>query len=358
MKTELQADNNTFEYVEQVFEFRITSGINPVRIDTYLTNSIQNASRNKVQKALDGGFVEINGTPAKKNRKVRPGDHIICKILKPPRIELIPQDIPIDIVYEDDDVLVINKPAGMCTHPGFGNPDKTVVNAVLYYLGHREKVAVDLEDEDEDDTNPGEIYASDLVKPGIVHRLDKNTSGLLTIAKNTESMTFLQNQFADRSISRLYQAIVWGDVRNDSGIIESDIGRSTRNRKLYAVVKRGGKFAKTEYRVLHRYGLFTYVELKLHTGRTHQIRVHMASINHPVLGDPDYGGNKLVYGGENSIKRQVGEKSLEIASRQMLHAKELTFIHPKSDEKLRLISSLPVDFQELISVFDEKLIFS
>ncbi len=347
--------DNYPEYIEKKFEFNLPHGQTPVRLDTYLTSNIINATRNKVQKAIEEGNVLVNGRPAKKNRKLHPGDTIICTIMKPPPIVLVPENIPLDIKYEDDFLLVINKSQGMCTHPGFGNRYGTLVNAVLFYLGYRENIPIDYDDADEEESD-GNVFAGDGVRPGVVHRLDKDTSGLLIISKSPEITAKMQAQFADRSISREYHAIVWGDVKNNTGIIEGDIGRSPRDRKLFAIVRLGGKHAVTEYSVIERFGLFTLLKLKLQTGRTHQIRVHCSSINHPVLGDQFYGGDKTKYGGQEPYKRKLSGDCLALAHRQLLHAKSIKFIHPSSKEQVTVTSELPQDMQSVLQLLNERLL--
>ncbi len=382
--------DNYPEYVEKKYEFNVPAGQSLVRLDRYLTNNIINATRNKVQKAIEEGNVLVNGRAAKKNRKIHPGDVVICSIMKPPPIELVPESIPLDIKYEDDSLLVINKPPGMCTHPGFGNRYGTLVNAVLFYLGYRENIPVEYNElndaidndaidndaidndaidndaidndaidndaiDNDEEGHQGNIFAGDGIRPGVVHRLDKDTSGLLVISKSPEVTAIMQAQFADRSISRQYLAIVWGDVKNDSGIIEGDIGRSARDRKLFAIVRRGGKHAITEYSVVERFGLFTLLKLKLQTGRTHQIRVHCTSINHPVLGDQFYGGDKVAYSGQDPYKRKLASDCLAIAHRQLLHAKSIEFIHPVSKGKVAVGSELPADMQSVLQLLDESL---
>jgi len=273
-------------------------------------------------------------------------------MLKFPPIKLIPQDIPLEILYEDDDLLVVNKPWGMCTHPGVGNRDQTLVNAMLYHLGAREAIDVDVDDEDEDsdDNNVNDelVYLSEAVRPGIVHRLDKDTSGLLLVSKKDSAMPILQSQFVDKTISRYYYAIVWGKLKDWVGTYEGDIGRSTRDRKKFAVIKQGGKHAITDYEVLEEYSVASLVKIKLRTGRTHQIRVHFSHNNHPVMGDTFYGGDKLLFGYNSKVRRDLAEKCLKLSKRQILHAKEISFRHPVSGEMIRVESELPADFQEIL----------
>ena len=345
---------NRPEYIEQNFDFIVAKGQNPERIDVYLTHSVQNATRTKVKRSIDEGRVLINGKIAKANTKVAPNDIIQCKILKPPPMELIPQYIPLDIVFEDDHLIVVNKPAGMVVHPGYGNRYGTIVNAILYYLGKREPIPIVVNEEDtesesdEEEIDEATIFGSEEIRPGIVHRIDKNTSGLLVISKNTQVHIALSQQFHDHTISREYWGIVWGKLPESSGTIDGLIDRSPQNRKKYAVAKRSGKTAKTDYEVLEEFEFASLVKFKLHTGRTHQIRVHTAYLKHPILGDDLYGGNIILYGGQSNYMRSKAQKCLQIAQRQMLHAKTLGFIHPVTNQEIYLDSELPQDFKDLL----------
>lgn len=349
--------NNHPEYIEQNFEFTVAKGQNPERVDVYLTHSVQNATRTKVQRSINEGRVLINGKVAKQNSKIYPNDIIQCRILKPPPMELIPQDIPLDIVYEDDYLIVVNKPAGMVVHPGFGNRYGTLVNAILYYLGKRESIPINLTDEydeNDDEIDDAEIFESDEIRPGIVHRIDKNTSGLLVISKSPDVHIKLSQQFRDHTISREYWGIVWGKFPEPQSTINELIDRSTKDRKKYTVVKRGGKTATTEYEVLEEYEFSSLVKFKLHTGRTHQIRVHSAFMKHPIFGDDTYGGDKILYGGQSSYLRNKALKCLQLATRQMLHAKTLGFIHPITKENIDCDSELPEDFNNLLELLRER----
>jgi len=351
-------NNNNSNYpklIEAVFEFDIPAGQNPERLDVFLTNSMKYATRNKIQKAIDDGCVTINKKIAKSSKKIQPLDKIVCKILKPPPIELIPENIPLEIVYEDDFLLVINKPKGMVTHPGFGNRNGTLVNAVLWHLGKREAITIELDDDsEEEEYNEGKIFAGESVRPGIVHRLDKDTTGLLLITKDSSLHHILAKQFENRTIERYYYTLVWGDLKSDSGTMVGDIGRNPKNRKIFSVVKKDGKPAITDYWVLERYGIITLVKVKLRTGRTHQIRVHFSHYGHPVLGDKDYGGDVMVRGGGVPDTKKIAERCLKIAERQMLHAKIIGFIHPVSDEKMNFDSDLPEDFNRILGILRKK----
>lgn len=349
-----QKENREYpEKIEQILTFTAPKKQKPERLDAYLTRHVMNASRNKVQLAISEGNVTVNGKSVKASKKVMPNDEIVCKLMKFPPIKLIPQDIPLEILYEDDDLLVVNKPWGMCTHPGVGNRDQTLVNALLYHFGARESIDIDVDDEDDDEEgNFGDeiMFLSEAIRPGIVHRLDKDTSGLLVVSKNEEAMRKLQAQFVDRSISRYYYAIVWGKLKEKEGTIEGNIGRSNRDRKKFAVLKNGGKHAITDYEVIEEFSVASLVKIKLRTGRTHQIRVHFSHNNHPVMGDLFYGGDKILIGQHSKLKKSIGEKCLSFANRQILHAKEISFIHPRSNEKVTIKSELPDDFNNILNV--------
>jgi len=336
------------EYIEHTFEFKVAPGQTPERLDIYISRNTQNATRNKVQNAISDGHVTVNGKKAKQSRKVQPLDHIVCKIMKPPPLELIPENIPLEVVYEDDYLMVINKSAGMCVHPGFGNRYGTLVNALLYHFGEREAKNIEFDEEDDDE---GAVYSSDSIRPGIVHRLDKDTSGLLVVAKDTFTHAKLAEQFADKTSKREYFALVWGEFNNDTGIIIGNIGRSSKDRKLFEVVKRGGKIATTDYKVIERLRYLTLLQLKLHTGRTHQIRVHTKYIGHPVFGDSSYGGDNVLFGGQDKQFRLKAEKSIKLAGRQLLHAKTLGFTHPQTKNVMEFDSELPNDFVEILNIF-------
>ncbi|MBL7999950.1 MAG: RluA family pseudouridine synthase, partial [Candidatus Kapabacteria bacterium] len=306
---------------ETVFEYVAPSGTVPLRLDVFLTNAIKNATRNKVQTVIDDGLVTVNGKVGKASYKVQPNDVVLCRVMKRPPIELLPENIPLDIVFEDADVLVVNKPAGMVVHPAHGNRYGTLVNAVLYHLGARESVMIAESDELEDgDTDEGEVFDSDEIRPGIVHRIDKDTSGILVIGKNPVATEKLSRQFAERTAKRVYHALVWGIMKDDSATIDTLIDRSPRDRKIYAVSKTTGKSAITDYTVLSRYDFLTLVQLSLRTGRTHQIRVHCSSIHHPLLGDMAYGGASVAYGGVKAQHRHLAHRCLELMPRQALHA--------------------------------------
>lgn len=336
-------------YIEKEYLFNIPTKQKPIRIDVFLTNLIERATRNRIQTAIDRGGVLVNDTPAKASRKLKPGDVVKCTLIKPPPIELIPENIPIEVKYEDDHLLIVNKPAGIVTHPGFGNRSGTLINAVLYHLGVRENITIETNDEDDiDSADEGMIFASDAVRPGMVHRLDKDTTGLLVVSKEYDTLVALQKMFFDRTVKREYVALVWGEVKNDKGTITGNIDRSIRNRKKFEVTTKGGKPSITDYEVIERFDYLTLIRLKLRTGRTHQIRVHCSHIKHPLFGDPLYGGDTVVFGGHTPRRKQLYEKLLHQINRQMLHARTLGFEHPVTKEFISFESELPEDMQKII----------
>lgn len=345
--------DNYPEYIEKIFEFIIPSGQKPERLDVYLSNAIKNASRTKVQDAIEEGFVSINGKQVKPSHKIQPNDIIICKIYKPPPIELIPEDIPLDIIYEDEYLIVVNKPPGMVCHPGHGNRYGTLVNALLFHSGQRNPITIEYDEDEDENLNEGIIFSSNEIRPGVVHRLDKDTSGLLLCSKNPFIHSKLTEQFSNRTVEKEYLALVWGVIKEANGTFTGDIGRSLRDRKLFAVVKKGGKPAITDFTILKRFEFATLVKIHLRTGRTHQIRVHFSHNHHPVFGDPGYGGNSVVYGGNTSRFKSFVEKQLTTINRQMLHAQILGFKHPITNEMLRFEAKIPEDMDRIIKEFDK-----
>jgi 23S rRNA pseudouridine1911/1915/1917 synthase len=319
----------------QRFTFTIDKGQEPLRIDKFLMNRIENATRNKLQQAINAGLVLVNNKEVKQNYKIRPFDHIVIySDLAPESMEIVPENIPLNIVYEDADLLVINKPAGLVVHPGSGNYNGTLLNGVAYYLQQK---------------NPG-VTEETLPRFGLVHRIDKNTSGLLVLAKNDKAMRHLAKQFYDHTVKREYRALVWGDVEQDTGTIVAHVGRNLRFRKLFEAYPEGdhGKDATTHYEVLERFNYVTLVKCVLETGRTHQIRVHMKYIGHPLFNDDFYGGDRIVKGTIFNKYKQFVENCFELCPRQALHAKTLGFIHPVSGEALFFETDLPQDISSVI----------
>lgn len=307
-----------------------------IRIDKFIVDHVSNASRTKVQAAADAGCIIVNGKPVKANYKVKPADEISIVMSYPPReIEIVPQDIPLDIVYEDDAVLLVNKPAGMCVHPAFGNYDGTLVNALAWYLRSLPMFA-DVKD----------------ARPGLVHRIDKDTSGLLVIAKTEAAKLHLSNQFFVKSTERTYLALVWGIMDSDTGTIRGNIGRSLRDRKIMDVFPEGsdvGKHAVTHYEVVERLGYVTLVRCKLETGRTHQIRAHFKHIGHPLFCDAAYGGDQILRGTTFPKYRQFVANCMRALGRQALHAKTLGFEHPVTGERMSFEIPLATDFEECVA---------
>ena len=310
-----------------------------IRLDKFLIDRLSNRSRNKVQNAIRTGSVKVDDREVKPNYKVKPGN--IITIVLPKSLEevyeITPQNIPLDIAYEDADVLVVNKPYKLAVHPGVGIPNGTLVNAVAWHLQEEmKKMPV------KEGNEPN--------RAGIVHRIDKDTTGLMVIAKNEYAMSHLARQFYDHSIERRYWALVWGDMERDSGTIQGNIGRNPNDRRLFMVFPDGedGKWAITHWRVLERFYYCTLVECRLETGRTHQIRVHLKSIGHTLFGDPRYGGNQILKGTLYSKYKQFVENLLTILPRQALHAKVLGFEHPATKQHVRFESKLPDDMQLVI----------
>ncbi len=307
------------------------SGQNPMRVDKYLDNLIPNTSRNKIQQAASAGNILVNGKAVKSSYKVKALDVVQVVFSHPPReIELIPQDIPINIHFEDDYLIVLNKTPGIVVHPGYGHYSGTLVNALLFHFQN--------------------LPGKDQTRPGLVHRLDKETSGIMVVAKEEVAMAHLAKQFFDRSSKRTYQALVWGNVKEEEGTITGHIGRSKKNRKVFSVYPDGeeGKHAVTHYKVLERFGYTTLVECKLETGRTHQIRVHMKYIGHPLFNDKEYGGDAILKGTTFTKYKQFVNNCFGVCPRQALHAKTLGFQHPHSKEDMSFNSELPEDMTNLL----------
>ncbi|MDQ2719167.1 MAG: RluA family pseudouridine synthase [Bacteroidota bacterium] len=323
---------------EELFErlnIICAKGQQPLRIDKFLMNHIEGATRNKIQQGIESERVLVNDKPVKSNYKVRPHDKImIYQDYLPESNDIVPENIPFKIAYEDDYLMVIDKQPGMVVHPGSGNPGGTLVNAVAYYLKQQ---------------NP-DIDESELSRFGLVHRIDKNTSGLLVMAKTPKAMTHLAKQFFDHTVHRRYVALVWGDFEEEQGTIIAHVGRHQRFRKLFTAYPEGeyGKEAITHYRVLERFNYVTLVECRLETGRTHQIRVHMQYIGHPLFNDDTYGGDKIVKGTVFTKYKQFVENCFVLCPRHALHAQQLGFIHPVTQTKMKFESDLPDDMKNLI----------
>ena len=318
----LDIDESLYEH----YSFTADSGQQALRVDKFLMNRIENATRNKIQQAAKAGSVRVNDVVVKSNYKVKGGDQVKVLFTHPPYENLlVGEDIPLDIVYEDDALVVINKAAGMVVHPGHGNYNRTLLNALLY---HFKSLPLNAND-----------------RPGLVHRIDKDTSGLLVVAKTEKAMTHLAKQFFDKTSQRSYYALVWGDVKDDTGTIEVHIGRDPKNRLLMTVFPDGdqGKEAITHYEVVERFGYTTLVRCRLETGRTHQIRAHMKHIGHTLFGDARYGGDNILKGTTFTKYKQFVDNCFKLLPRQALHAQTLGFVHPISGKSMSFEAPLPND---------------
>ncbi|MBQ9655610.1 MAG: RluA family pseudouridine synthase [Prevotella sp.] len=319
----------------------VDDGQEAVRIDKYMSEHVQHASRNRIQKAADAGFVHVNGEAVKSSYKVRPGDVITLMLDRPHYDTTIePEDIPLDVVYEDDALMVVNKPAGLVVHPGVGNFHGTLVNAIAWHL------------------RALPTYDPNDPSVGLVHRIDKDTSGLLVVAKTPEAKTELGAQFFNHDTHRTYQALVWGNFVEDAGRIEGNIGRDPRDRQRMAVfppASETGKSAVTHYRVLERYGYTTLVECRLETGRTHQIRAHMKHIGHPLFADERYGGMEILRGERTASYKAYVQNCFRLCPRQALHARTLGFVHPVTREQMDFTTALPSDMAALLDKWRMRL---
>lgn len=327
---ELEGEPQLYEH----FRFVVDSGQEPLRIDKYMLEKLQHSSRNRIQRAADAGFVHVNDRPVKRNYRVRPGD-VVTLMLDRPRHDtsIEAEDIPLDVVYEDNQLMVVNKPAGLVVHPGVGNFTGTLVNALAWHLRDIEGY----------DPNDPEV--------GLVHRIDKDTSGLLVVAKTPDAKTKLGLQFFNKTTHRSYNALVWGNVKDDEGRIEGNIGRDPKDRLRMAVFAPDsgiGKPAVTHYRVIERFGYVTLIECILETGRTHQIRAHMRSIGHPLFADERYGGMEILRGERSASYRAFVQNCFSLCPRQALHARTLGFVHPTTGKQMDFTSEWPEDMRQLI----------
>ena len=326
---ELVDQQELFEH----FRFKADPGQTILRIDKFLADRLMNASRTRIQNAANAGNILVNNNAVKPNYKIKPGDIVQVVLPTPPRdIELTPENIPLNIVYEDDDVMVVNKEPGMVVHPAYGNYTGTLVNALMWHFR-------DLP-----------LFNSGEARPGLVHRLDKNTSGILVIAKNEYALNRLSKQFYDRTTDRRYNALIWGIPDSPEGTITGNVGRSIKDRKVMQVFKdeSEGKNAITHYKVLEDFGYISLIECKLETGRTHQIRVHFSHIKHPLFNDSEYGGDQIIKGTTFTKYQQFIKNCFKILPRQALHAKSLAFDHPVSGKRLYFDSELPEDMAQVI----------
>lgn len=318
--------------------FVVDKGQALLRIDKYLQYKLEKTSRNRIQKGAETGNILVNDQPVKSNYRVKPGDIISLVFAHPPHGNLlVPQEVPLEILYEDEDLIIINKQAGLVVHPGHGNYSGTLVNGLLYHFQHLPVSTHSM------------AKKEDEIRPGLVHRIDKETSGVMVIAKTEDAMTYIAKQFFDRTIDRKYTALVWGDLQGE-GRIEGNIGRDKRDRKAMAVYPEGdmGKPAVTNYQVIENLHYVTLVTCKLETGRTHQIRVHMKHIGHPLFNDDRYGGNKVLKGVDTAKYRQFVENCFTLIPGQALHARSLGLVHPRTREWIYFEAPLPKGFEELL----------
>ncbi len=338
----IPGDDNSLEHENDLYEhhrFEVDRGQESIRIDKFLSNRLEKTSRNRIQNAMEAGCILVNGKQAKANYRIKPLDIISVVLPHPPReIELIPENIPLDIVYEDESFMIVNKPAGMVVHPAYGNYSGTLMNAVMFHLELEEKNGAFISAKGNGD-----------VRPGLVHRIDKDTTGLLVIAKSEQSMASLAKQFFLKTVKRRYVALVWGSLKEDEGTIRGNIGRNLKDRKVMDVFPGGehGKPAVTHYKVLERLGYVTLAECRLETGRTHQIRVHFKSTGHPLFNDREYGGDKILKGTTFTKYRQFVENCFGMLPGQALHARSLGFTHPLTGNEVFFESPLPPSFAAL-----------
>lgn len=333
---ELGSEQELFEH----YRFVVDKGQSMMRIDKYLVNIMASISRNRIQEAADAGNIRVNEKPVKSSYRVKPGDVITIVLAYPPsEYIIVPQDIPINIVYEDDDIILVNKQPGLVVHPGFGNYDGTLLNAIAYHL----------KDNKDFDANDSRL--------GLVHRIDKDTSGLLLIAKTEDAKQHLGKQFFEKTTKRRYYALVWGNVKENEGTITGDLARDPSDRMRFKVFPDGenpyAKFAITHFRVIERFGYATLVECRLETGRTHQIRVHMKHIGHTLFNDERYGGNVILKGTTSAYYKLFVKNCFYACPRQALHAKTLGFVHPRTKEYMHFESEIPEDLQKLIDMWRE-----
>ena len=329
MTGEVAENNELFEH----FRFKADPGQTPLRIDKFLFNKLESTSRSRIQAAANAGSILVNEEPVKPNYRVKPGDQISIVLPHPPRkTELIPEDIPLDIIHEDPDVIVVNKEPGMVVHPGYGNYTGTLINALMHHL------------------SDNALFSSGEERPGLVHRIDKNTSGLLVVAKNELALNMLASQFFNKTSTRTYHALVWGEMEEEEGTITGNIGRNPKNRKQMYVFPEGdhGKVAVTHFRVLERLGYVNLVECRLETGRTHQIRVHFQYRSHPLFNDPEYGGDRIIRGTTFTRYKQFVQNCFDLLPGQALHAKTLGFIHPSTGKEVTFDAGLPSGFDNVL----------
>ena len=322
---------NNLDALHEHYSFGADAGQEPLRVDKFLMNRIENATRNKIQQAATAGYIQVNDQAVKSNYRVKGGDVVRVFLAHPPHEDLlVPEEMPLDIVFEDDSLLVVNKDAGIVVHPGHGNYTGTLINGLIYHFDQLPKNSNN--------------------RPGLVHRIDKDTSGLLVVAKTDKAMAHLAQQFHDKTSERQYLALVWGDVADEKGTVDGHLGRDPKNRLLMTVFPDGdqGKAAITHYEVVERFGYVTLIKCVLETGRTHQIRAHMKHIGHTLFNDARYGGNKILKGTTFTKYKQFVDNSFKQLPRQALHAQTLGFVHPETKEKMSFMAPLPDDFNGAI----------
>jgi 23S rRNA pseudouridine1911/1915/1917 synthase len=337
MDIDTQEGDGEGDEMYEHFAVTVDKGQSQMRLDKFLTIRLENTSRNRIQTAADGGNILVNGKPQKSSYKIKPLDQISIVMPYPRRKdEIVPENIPLDIVYEDDDIIVVNKAAGMVVHPGVGNHSGTLVHALSYHLKHLE------------------MFSEGNARAGLVHRIDKDTSGLLVVAKNEKAHAHLAKQFFDHTIYRRYVALVWGNLADDEGTIVGNIGRNPKDRMQMYVFPDGedGKYAVTHFKVLRRYSYVTLVECRLETGRTHQIRVHMSWQGHPLFNDERYGGDRILKGTTFQKYKQFIENCFKLIPRQSLHARALGFVHPTTGEYVQFESELPEDLKAVLQKWE------
>lgn len=332
MQEELEISEQDEQDLFEHYRFIVDRGQSPLRIDKYLMHKIQNSTRSRIQAAAEVGSILVNDKPIKSNYKVKPSDIISIVLPDPPRVtDILPEDIPLDIKFEDDDLLIVNKPAGMVVHPGFNNYNGTLVNALAFHFEGLPNMK------------------GNVSRPGLVHRIDKDTTGLLVISKNENSMTALAKQFFDHSIARKYIALVWGDIEED-GRVEGYIARNIKDRRFMSMydTEAEGKWSATNYKVLERLNYVTLIECELETGRTHQIRAHLKHIGHPLFNDATYGGDGIIKGTVFTKYKQFVDNCFKLCGRQALHATSLGFMHPTKKESIYFEEALPQDMVDVI----------
>jgi 23S rRNA pseudouridine1911/1915/1917 synthase len=320
------------------YRLNVDPGQALTRVDVFLANRLKHITRSRIKNATLAGFVKVNEQAVKSSYKIRPYDQVSIVLPYPPAPDLQPEDIPLNIIYEDNDIIIINKQPGLVCHPGCGNFKGTLINALLYHFKFRSNT---------------QLTDASGIRPGLVHRIDKDTTGILAVAKNEHAYNFLAKQFHDRTTERNYFALVWGDIKADKGTIVGNISRSPSDRKKFIVIEDGssGKHAVTHYQVIQRFGICTLVKCKLETGRTHQIRVHFKHLGHTLFGDPFYGGNRILKSKPSKSYQRFITECLNLMPRQALHAKTLGFIHPSTGQWAYFDSLLPEDFMNILDKF-------